>query len=850
MASATDPSRPEPRDAGTNDAATLCNAPPRLDMILDAVIAIAVTITSFLFLVRPLEMQRPVIIGASDRSITTGFHEAELDQMEGRPFRWTTAEATVRIPAQGVTDHLLTLRLAAPTGIAPSMPQAVGVDLNRAHLATLPVLPMPRIYRLLAPHHQIRIAGNDITLRTTTTRIPDDRRDLGVAAFAVTFAALNETDWLPPIQAIAVSSAALLLLIALRMLDVGALRWIVVALFAAISLSMRHSDLRFAQRWEALLLTSGLVVIFALAIPVIRQWKGKSNTSSACATRQISSQATQRIVQASTQPSQSFELPRFAFYLLLAGFAAMFAILLFAPLIPEPSHFIPGPPGDNLEYVWKLRWFADALVQRQSPTFVPHLFYPNGHELALSELTPAHTLLGLPLTLLTGPTLTHNILIVASFTLTTLFTALLAERLGAGRLGAFVAGIGVGFCLWRYQHTLGQINMIGTQWVVLAFYGLEGFIRRRHAFDAALTGTGVALASWSSWYYGPTLWLLMALWLLLRQSWQETRSLLWTAGPAALAVPLVGLALLAPYAQPTFQTLHGGNTRHDYASLQSLSARPLDYLTPSRYHAIWGAWSAQIAPDTAGAQLVAPGFALLILAGIGVWRRRQSTVTRMLLIIGGVCFVMSLGPELRLGDQTIPLPAFLAYEHIPGLRSIRAWSRMAFYVQICIGLLASLSLTGFAQQPRMRQMIGLIMVCGVLLETFHRTPWSTSTLPRPVDRWLAAQPGSGATLQVPDLFSGAVEYATLFSQRPSLTGYGTFLPAGATNDMAWMREFPFPRAITTIRRLGGEYVLAHRSAMDRELPGWRERAAQRPELLQVYEDNEFTVYRIVTGTQP
>lgn len=850
MASAKDPSRSEPRDAGTNDAATLCNAPPCLDMILDAVIAIAVTITSFLFLVRPLEMRRPVIIGASDRSIITGFHEAELDQMEGRPFRWTTAEATVRIPAQGATDHLLTLRLAAPTGAASSTSQPVVIELNRTSLATLSVLPAPRVYRLLAPRHRIAIAGNDITLRTTTTRVAGDRRDLGVVAFALTFAALDETAWLPPVQTAAIGSAALLLLIALRMLDIGALRWIVVALFAAISLSMRHSDLRFAQRWEALLLTIGLAVTFALCTVVIMWWTGRRNVSSAHDTYQSLSQATPQTVPASALPSPPFHHSRTAFYLLLTTFAAILAILLLMPLVPEPTRSIPGPPGDNLEYVWKLRWFADALVQRQSPTFVPHLFYPNGHELALSELTPAHTLLGLPLTLLTGPTLTHNILIIASFTLTTLFTALLAERLGAGRLGAFVAGIGVGFCLWRYQHTLGQINMIGTQWVVLAFYGLEGFIRRRSAFDAALTGTGVALAAWSSWYYGPTLWLLMALWLLLRQSWQETRSLLWTAGPAALAAPLVALALLAPYAQPTFQTLHGGNSRHDYASLLSLSARPLDYLTPSRYHALWGAWSAQIAPDTAGAQLVAPGFALLILAGIGVWRRRQSTVMRMLLIIGGVCFVMSLGPELRLGDQTIPLPAFLAYEHIPGLRSIRAWSRMAFYVQICIGLLASLSLTGFAQQPRMRQMIGLIMVCGVILETLHLTPWSTSTLPRPVDRWLAAQPGSGATLQVPDSFSGPVEYYTLFSQRPSLTGYGTFLPTGATVDMAWMHEFPLPRALTTIRRLGGEYVLVRRNAMDREWPGWRERAAQRPELTQVYEDGEFTVYHIMTGWQP
>ncbi len=827
MASATNPSHSEPGAAGTDDAAAVRYAPPRFNLILDAVMVIAVAITSFVFLNRPLDTQHLVIIGASDRGIATGFHGAEISQADGRPFRWTTAEATVRLPAHGVTDHLLMLRLAAPTGVAPSMPQAVAVDLNRTHLATLPVLPAPRVYRLLAPHHRIAIAGNDITLRTATTRVPGDRRDLGVVAFAVTCAALNETAWLPSVQAAAVTGAAWALLIALRSSGIGALRWIVVALFTLISLSMRHSDLRFAHRWEALLLTLGLATVFALFLLITARWKGS---------------------EASVERS-TFNAHHLAFPLITTGVATLLAVLLLAPLTPDPARFVPGPPGDNLEYVWKLQWFADAIAERRSPTFVPYLFYPTGYELAYSELTPAHTLLGLPLTLLAGSTLTYNVLIVISFVLTTLLTALLAERLGAGRLGAFAAGIGVGFCLWRYQHTLGQMNMIGTQWTVLALYGLEGFIRRRSSSDAALMGTGVALAAWSSWYYGPTLWLIMALWLLMRWPWKETRSLR-TAGPAALTAPLVALALIAPYAQPTIQALRGGDTRHEYTSLLSLSARPLDYLTPSRYHAIWGAWSAQIAPDTAGAQLVAPGFALLALAGVGAWRWRRSPITWTLLIIAGVCFVLSLGPELRLGDRTIPLPALLAYEHIPVLRSIRAWSRMAFYVQICVGLLAALGLTGFAQWRRAWQALGVVAVCGVLLEVAHAAPWSASTAPRPVDRWLATQPGSGATLQVPDSFSGAIEYYALFSKRPSLTGYGTFEPAGATADLVWLREFPSERALTTLRRLGGEYILVRRSAMDRERPGWRERATQQPELAQVYEDDEFTVYRIVTGPHP
>ncbi len=848
MASTTGAVNAEIDGAGMGNAAALSSLPPRLSIILDVTIVIAIAIASAALLIRPLETQQRIVIGASDRGIVTGFHEAEFSETEGRPFRWTMAEASVRLSAQGLTDHLLALQIVAPPGVSAAAPQPVDVELNATHLATLPVTSAPRIYRLLTPRALIQATDNPATLRTTTTRISGDQRDLGAAAFTVTFAALSESSWLAPVQTIAVTGAALALLLVLRASGIGALRWLVVALFTLISLSMRHSDLRFAQRWEALLLTLGLAAIFTLfALIISRQNKELAThdrrQSAGLPPNHAQSDISEPALEATIQPS-TLKTPRLLFPLLITGIAIGLTALLLAPLIPDPTRFIPGPPGDNLEYVWKLQWFADAIAERRSPTFVPYLFYPNGYELAYSELTPAHTLLGLPLTWLAGPTLTYNLLIAASFVLTTLFTALLAQRLGAERLGAFTAGIGVGFCLWLYQHALGQMNMVGTQWIVLALYGLEGFIRRHRAHDALLTGLGVALAAWSSWYYAATLWLVLALWLALRQPWRETRMTLAAAWPAALTAPLVALALLAPYAHPTLQALRGGDMRHNYASLLDLSAHPLDYLTPSRYHALWGEWAAQVAPETAGARLVTPGFALLTLAGVGMWRWRRRAVAWTLLIVGLVCFVLSLGPELRIGDWSVSLPALLAYEHVPVLRSIRAWSRMAFYVQICVGLLAALSLTGFAQWCRVWRGLGMIAVCGVLLEVAHAAPWSASTDPRPVDRWLADQPGIGATLEVPNTFSGTIEYYALFSKRPSLTGYGTFEPAGAAADMVWLSEFPTKRALTTLRRLGGEYILVRRAIMDHKWPGWREHAAQRPELTLVYEDDEITVYRL------
>ncbi len=787
---------------------------------VDILLTLGIALVAAWLLLRPLETRHVITVGANDRGVSGGLHEPEISASEGRPFRWTTGLATIRLAAMGFSNHSLGLHMSSAAGASSLL-----VSLNEKELATLSVTPAPRTYHLFIPAEWIRASGNTVTVRSATVQQPGDRRDLGVALFSVGLAALDAQWWLAPAQTAAITCATLLLLFTLRRLDAGRIRWLIAILFAAISLSMRHSDLRFNQRWEALLLTLGMAGVFILGLTLIRVSAPDS-----------------RLKQSSTgnRPPSTFnlQLSTLILYTLLT-------ILLLAPLIPNPATHIPGPPGDNLEYVWKIQWFASALAERRSPAFVPHLFFPAGYELAYSELSPAHTLLGLPLTAVSGAIITYNVLIATSFVLTALFTMLLAERIGAGTFGAFIAGAGVGFCLWRYQHILGQMNMIGTQWVVLAIYGLEGFLRQRRTIDALLTGLGVALAAWSSWYYGPTLWLLLALWALLRWPWRETRAIL-AAWRPALAAPLVALALLAPYAQPTVQALRGGETRHDYAMLLLLSARPLDYLAPSRYHALWGGWAARVASDTAGAQLVAPGVSLLILAGVGLWRWRKQRVVWMLFTVGTASVVMSLGPELRVGDAVIPLPALLAYDYVPVLGSIRSWSRVALYAQICIGLLAGLGLAGFAQWRRPGRIAGAILVLGVVLEIMHAAPWHTTTGPRPVDRWLAQQPGRGATLEVPDSFAGPIEYYTLFSGHPSLTGYGTFEPAGATADMAWLREFPSARSVTTIQRLGGEYVLVQRDAMDRARPGWRDQAMQRPELARVYDDETYTVYQVRT----
>ena len=235
----------------------------RLLRSADLVAALVLAALALALLARPIESRRAVAIGAGDLALARGFHPAEFSAA-GRLFRWTDGRALLRMPAQAAGAHVLTLDLAAPQlpGSA-TLPASLSVD--GAPLAELALGSAARSYRLLLPPPSLRAGESAVAIESATFRSPGDARELGVAIFGAELAATEGAGWLPPLQAAALGLAALLLGLALRGAGLRAERLAAAALFVAVSLSMRHSDLRFAERWWATLLSLGLAGALALA---------------------------------------------------------------------------------------------------------------------------------------------------------------------------------------------------------------------------------------------------------------------------------------------------------------------------------------------------------------------------------------------------------------------------------------------------------------------------------------------------------------------------------------------------------------------------------------------------------
>ena len=728
----------------------------------------------------------------------------------------------LQLPAQSPGAHVLELTLSAPRPDDAPVPLSIAVNDS---VAVSLMARGERHYRILTPARWLMSSANDIHIRsgvyTPVTAPGEPPRELGVVVFEAGWRGLSDTGWIIPLQVAAIG--LLIGLFALTLATAGArgiLHLLLCGMLLAILLAMRHSDPRFVYRWHALLLTIALCGFCAVLLALLRRFPPRQ----------------ERIM-----PIRSWLVahgPAFASYL------AIVAIMLF-PLLTVFVSQLPGPQGDNFEYVWKLQWFSDSLLGRRiSPVYVPQIYYPAGIELTISEITPTNTLLALPLTWLAGPIVSYNTLVVLSFLLSACFTYLLACRLGTARPAAWAAGLAFAFYLGRQYHAIdGHLGFIGSQWLVLALYGWEGVLTRRRAWDALIAGLGLTLTFWTSWHYGTTFPLLLALYTVLRLDRRGWAALL-SNWPLLIVIAALLVPLVAPYAQPYVEAqLRGESHDHPYVQLLQNSATLRDYVLPSPFHPLWGKLIAPLYGRAGTEFLVSLGYTVMLLALAGVWIGRRQRVVWGIVAILLVGLVMSFGPELVLPNGVrLIMPANYLFEHsVPLFGDIRTWSRMSMYVALCAALLAGRALS--AVQTRRLPLAAGIAGALILLELALALPTSAAA-PRPVDAWLRRQPEQGAVVQFPRGAGGLSYYYTLFNGKPTVQGSGKYSPALYREEREILYYFPDQKAIRLLQRWGTDFIVVNDRPMDENGLGWREQLARQPLVTEAFRSQGYTVYRL------
>ncbi|HST55805.1 MAG TPA: hypothetical protein VLJ42_07905 [Solirubrobacteraceae bacterium] len=370
--------------------------------------------------------------------------------------------------------------------------------------------------------------------------------------------------------------------------------------------------------------------------------------------------------------------------------AIVLAILTSWPLVLHlPSRIAPDL-GDPVRTAWQVAWVGHGMLHDPLNLFDANAFYPRPLSLAFSD-----SLLGYgPAAFFGSGTVAalvrYNLLFLFAWSLCFLGAYLLVRELGAGRLGAVVAGVAFAYAPYRVTEA-GHLHVISSGGIPLAlFLLLRGYRRGSRV---------LVLAGWlvSAWQIslGFTLglqysYLLAALAALAVWHW-------WRQGRPALprrlvAITCAGIAVLGVVtiyeARPYLKISQDyPSARRTIRQVKTYSSGPAAFLSASSENRVWGAATASMRDHvhSKNESVLFPGLAIFVLAILGLCAPLYTRRLRIGLAAGVlVCSVLALG----MGLTGAGYPYRLMYDFAPGWDGVRVPGRVFTMATLFLALLA------------------------------------------------------------------------------------------------------------------------------------------------------------------
>ena len=494
---------------------------------------------------------------------------------------------------------------------------------------------------------------------------------------------------------------------------------------------------------------------------------------------------------------------------------AVFAVLVAAMTWPQALHLSSHAAQHQDVYfnMWRLAWFAHAVVASPARLFDANIFFPEPGTLALSDAMLAEGAVAAPL-LWAGmnPILVHNIMLLGAIALSGAAMYGLVRYLTGSRVAGLLAGIVFAFAPYRIEHIM-HMELQWTMWMPLAFLALHRTLDTGRLKYGLATGGCIALQMLSSIYYGIFLATLIALASLLLLA-RDRRAPFVRAAGALAAGALLAAAISAAYAVPYLRA-HAKVGDRAIEDVASLSATPASYLVATPGNWLYGRLTGARGRTE---RRLFPGAtaALLAIAALLLQAPSRRAIAYLLLLIAA--FETSLG----VGGYAYP---FL-YEHVSVYRGLRAAARLGIFVVMFLGVLAAFGYTAIVagRTRRVRLGVAAALAAAMLIEYRARVGLiAYSTNAAPVYRVLARQPrGVVAEFPVPavDRLPGRdPEYAFMstFHWFPLVNGYSGNYPPSYLARLERLRGFPDETSIIQLRRDGVRYLVVHRSGYTDEV---------------------------------
>ncbi|MEV4627598.1 hypothetical protein AB0J90_15060 [Micromonospora sp. NPDC049523] len=551
----------------------------------------------------------------------------------------------------------------------------------------------------------------------------------------------------------------------------------------------------------------------------------------------------------------------------LAGLASLvLAVVLTWPTLRYPAHTIPQDIWDPTLQAWQMSWSGHILLTNPALLWQSNAFYPESWSFAFSDTLLGYAPAGM---IGHGPVaalVRYNIIFVLAHALATVGAYALVRQLGAGRIGAAVAGVAFAYPPWLLSQA-GHLHIISNGGIPLALAMLargHGW-SLRHGFRPERKHAGWALGGWlvAAWQLSlgfgiglPFAYLLAVIFIVSAVTWFVRRTWFWPERrPLGVRLLLadfwgavifagIGVLLAIPYFRVA--ELHP-NAKRTVGDLALYSPPPSGFVVAPQESLLWGRLheAARAGLPWAPENTLLPGFVLyaLALAGLffSIW-----TVRQRLLLLGGVLVsgILTLGTEF-FGGRFTYLPLF---EHLPGWDGLRTPGRLMIWTTLLLGILAAGSVSAFAKRARdisaaeripprpgpLLRLATLLPLVLVLAEGLNSTP--TPIVP--------AQPAALRTVDGPVLVlpsdQGTDQNVMLWSTsrfQDVVNGGSGFTPDSLAQARERTRAFPDQESVDYLRGLGVKTVVLLK---DRAVGTPWEGAADQPV-------NQFDILREDSG---
>lgn len=415
----------------------------------------------------------------------------------------------------------------------------------------------------------------------------------------------------------------------------------------------------------------------------------------------------------------------------LAALGAYLVVSFFylaIPVISHPARDMIGYRTDPNLFAWMLAWWPHAILHGTNPIVTNAVWWPQGTNLAWDTSVPGLALLVAPVTLLGGPVLGYNTVVVLLPALAAWTAFLLCRHLTHSFWPSVAGGYLFGFSPYVLGQTEGHLHMTAVFLVPLIALALVRYV------DGSLTGKRfvlslsllLALQISFSTELAFTLTLAIAASLavaaaLVPASRHRLRLLL---GPLLLSYAGAAL-LIAPFL--AYALLH--IERGAIHSPEKYPADLLNLVIPTRLTALGWSWTRSVAEtfkgntSEEGAYL---GVIWIAILGWFAWSFRRVASARFLVTVIAIGVVVEFGPRLTVGGHyTITLPWRLV-SGLPlfnNILPVRISMFVALAASVCVAWWASSRRAPRAARIVLTALALATVVPSLWLNVWHKHPY-------------------------------------------------------------------------------------------------------------------------------